>query len=113
MPLDTEVLTRRAQELAAQFTQDVKGWAVDTSQGAPTWRNGEGMPITRVKFNKGPKEGETVTVARGSRDHIMLQLYNLTNKAEYDFIVTEMKKYLGSTPMIDFNARLAKHEARA
>lgn len=73
----------------------------------------DGELVTRVKFTKGAKEGDTVQVKRFSREWIMLQFYNFTFKDEFDFIVQDFKRHLGSAALSDFQARLSQLPSRS
>jgi hypothetical protein len=96
-PQTIKTLDGWTQHHAALFIQD--------KQDGPT--------VERTKFTKGRKVGEPVQVKHFSRDWIMLQLFNITYKDEFEHIVAAFRQRLGAADLADFEARLAEFPSRS
>lgn len=86
-----------AQHYAAMFVAD--------KQSGPS--------ITMTKYTTGRKTGEPVIVKKHSRDWIMVELFNLTYKDEFEFVVREFRQHLGPAVLEDFETRLAQFPTRS
>lgn len=98
------------RELTAETVAALKDWAKHHAAMFIEDRQ-DGEAVERRKDSGG--EGERINVRRFSRDWIMLQLFNITFKDEFEFIVGEFRQLLGAAALSDFEARLAGFPARS
>lgn len=72
----------------------------------------DGPVVTRTQFTAGRKEGMPVSVRQFSRAWVMLQFFNFTFKDEFEYIVAAVRQHLGTKPLADFDAELARFPPR-